>query len=736
MRCHAANSTDSPQSIAWTSVPHCESSRGSIPWPVNWLHLWLLVWSAFALVWTMPVAADDWPTGEAFTYRRVVDIGSIRPFPRIVVTEFYAHGTLSPGAANLAVFAGERPVPWKILQAGRGDYCRVALQTTKGETVYHVYYGGKKMDQPAPKWTVRTGLLLETRRWKGFDLNRLESLQAAFSQAEPIGSDYVRQVFHSFNPLDPTPQAFLSCYRGELRVANAGKYSFFTSSQDCSFLLIDGKQVVAAPGRHRAVRRARIKGDVELTSGAHRFEYWHAASGSTAVMVAAWQPPRTKQPQPIPPDVFGTADVFHFPALHPEHRLEGRIADFTPRILGEVTFEGAEAPLIRVRFEDIVTRGLVRDAKVTWDFGDGQTHSGTSPEHIYLRPGRYKVTMTVHRRSPMTLVNEIDVGRPAVVPRNKRKPDQLERYVPVLLKYDASKLNGDDLCRLVTALAFAERNRESVAAARAAFAESAAERYTDAVRYRLAMQAGRILRDQLDDAEGALALWKRATELIGDRSQKAACAIEAIDTAVNFVLRADLVVELVEAAGREATRGRLKGERLSKFYRVRGDWEARNRRGDKARVDYERAMAAKPASGRADERSAWRGAYSRSVEAFLREGKLPEARRQLDAWLADFPIERTRGYHSLLLAQYWAAAGKTNRAIATAFDSLQTNPASAYADQLLNLVAKWEEQRGRTDLALAAYRSLVADYPGSPLVPLARREIERIESSRQAGKKE
>ena len=112
-----------------------------------------------------------------------------------------------------------------------------------------------------------------------------------------------------FNPFWPNPEPFLSEYHGTLRISRAGTYRFFTSSQDCSFLLIDGKVVVAAPGWHGPVHDSRIKGEVNLSAGTHDFQYLHAAAGGDACMVAAWQPPGASKPEPIPPEAFGAEAI-------------------------------------------------------------------------------------------------------------------------------------------------------------------------------------------------------------------------------------------------------------------------------------------------------------------------------------------------------------------------------------------------------------------------------------------
>ena len=58
---------------------------------------------------------------------------------------------------------------------------------------------------------------------------------------------------------------------------------------------------------------------------------------------------------------------------------------------------------------------------------------------------------------------------------------------------------------------------------------------------------------------------------------------------------------------------------------------------------------------------------------------------------------------------------------------LAVNRDSPYVDQLLLVAADSEMRRGRKDRALATLHSLVKDYPGSPLAPLAKKNIEVLE---------
>ena len=387
-------------------------------------------------------------TAGGLIYQRKVQLPQGSRLPAIVMTEFFTNGELSAPGTRLAVHDSRRnAVPWRILQLGPGDYCRLAFQTVPKQHLYKIYYGGKAEPEKPPAWTDRAGLLLETRHWANCNFRSLDSLREAFEAAEPFGSAFVPAVFHRFNPFWPNPEPFLSKYQGTLRIARPGLYHFFTSSQDCSFLLVDGKLVVAAPGRHGPVHDARIKGEVNLSSGPHEFQYLHAAAGADACMVAAWQPPGSGKPEPIPPEAFGSEAIGQFSTTGVKH-----LHEYSVDIAGEVPLAGSDLPLVRVQFRSVSTRASASRPKVHWDFGDGQTSTLSDPMHIYLRPEQYKVTMKVSGESEsMGTTNRVPIHRALVFADQNHQPDQLGPYLTILDKFDPAKLDPAGLLQLVRA---------------------------------------------------------------------------------------------------------------------------------------------------------------------------------------------------------------------------------------------------------------------------------------------
>ncbi|MCX7671699.1 MAG: PA14 domain-containing protein, partial [Anaerolineae bacterium] len=280
--------------------------------------------AAARVVWLLPAVFAVCPASEAQTFRRLgtefaamrgVAIGTGKR-PAIVVVQFFHHGQLRDDGRNLAVFAksGGRPAPSRVLQVGPGDFCRVAFQTLEGQTAYEIFYGGEPPKEEPPPWTSQAGLLLETREFKNCNLHSAASVREAFEASRRLGGDYVDGLHHADNPFALRPGPFLSRYTGYLHLAASGTYGFITSSQDCSFVWIDGKLVTEHPGVHPPRHQARpgFRNDVALAAGTHALEYYHASAGPSAVMSLTWEVnPIGPAPRPamIPPEVFAAEAV-------------------------------------------------------------------------------------------------------------------------------------------------------------------------------------------------------------------------------------------------------------------------------------------------------------------------------------------------------------------------------------------------------------------------------------------
>jgi TolA-binding protein len=734
---------------------------------------------------TVPSAEDAFAQqffrgGAEFSAARQVVMPGGKTYSAVVV-EFLHHGEIHAAGRNVVVAAQNRElVPLRILQLGPGDFCRLAFQTVKGQSSYGVFYGGEPPRDSPPEWTCSDGLLLDTRQFRPCNFRDRDSVRAAFDAAAPIGADYVDSVFHSHNPFTLKREPFLSRYTGSLDVQKAGTYGFIASSQDCSFLSIDGRLVASAPGHHGPLHWAfrGTRHDVQLAAGPHKFQYEHAAAGPNAAMIAAWEigptNPKPVHPVLIPPEVFGSDRIAHLTAGPVSLRSARQAPDFTVKIVGEAPLPDGDAPLLGVQFRSVWPKSLGAQTKTRWDFGDGQTSSLPDVDHVYLRPGLYAVKLSIRLGGrPIEMTNRIYVDRPLLTGQDKQHT--LNAYLRTIEEYDPKRLDAPSLLQLVRAfeakaLALASRAEEAarktppadedpkhrpgnrrpspprrssesdsisseanryfaqaVAAGRVAFADDSAAS-GDADLLSLAQLIGAIARFRLGDALAAGQIYRDAAKRIAAPEKRAECEIAAADVAINDLVKAAAAKPLLEAAT-EHLRG-SSGPLAPELHRVWGDYYASVGEGRSARKEYEEAQRAAGSAKNFAERTAWLGAHARSTEEFLKHKQYVRAIEELRAWQREFPAEKIDGYWTLLFARYWAGRGEYAQAIAQAEQLQAVNRDSPYIDQLLYLAADSEVRRGRTDRALATLQSLLKDYPGSPLVPAAKKKIETLEEGK------
>jgi TolA-binding protein/PKD repeat protein len=670
-------------------------------------------------------------------------------------------------------------VPIRVLQVGPGDFCRLAFQTVKGQSEYEIFYGGDPPSESPPPWTCRDGLLLETRQFKPCDFKSLDSVRNAFNAAAPIGGDYVEGVFHGCDPFSLKREPFLSRYSGYIDIRKAGVYGLITASQDCSFLLIDDKLTASAPGHHGPRRRAQpdSRTDVTLSAGQHKFEYYHAAAGSDAMMALAWEidpaGPKSEHPTTISPEVFHGHLVGRLPAGHVSLRSGKPVPDFAMTITGDVPLPDNSVPLVSVLFRDISPKAMTtQGAKLQWSFGDGQTSDLPHADHVYLRPGLYPVTLSIRRAGQtMEVTNRVCVDRP--LSTGQERPHTLDEFLKIIDTYDPRTLDTPSLRQLVLVLeaksleltddvenaarraraAEQDPNRrpdakrpvpgkkalthdepppdadrylaKAVAVGRMAFLEESAAKGDDDL-LKLAQLIGPMARQRLGDAEAAFQVWQGASGRMTAAGPKAECEIAAADVALNDLLRTNDARRLLEAAANRLGKGNS-GATAAGLQRVWGDYYAAAGDGPAARTAYVEADRLTGLNKRFSERTALRGAHARSAEEFIKQKQFALAAEELQAWQREFPAEKIDGYLTLLYARYWFARGKYAQAIGQAEQLQAVNADSPYADQLLSLAAESELRLGHKERALATLHSLVKDYPGSPLAPAAKKSIEALE---------
>ncbi|MGQ9503939.1 MAG: PKD domain-containing protein [Thermogutta sp.] len=710
--------------------------------------------------------------GQEFPFLRPVEITS-GAGGTLAVVEFYHHGQIDAQGKNVIVGTGNDVVPTQILQLGPGDFCRLAFQVTSTRFPFEILYGGPALpDDRRPQWNNQDGLLWEVKEYRDCNLNSFESVKAAFESSRRIGADYVSEVFQAGHPFFGPPGPYMGRYSGVLHISQTGTYGFYTSSQDCSFLLIDGKVVASAPGRHPPSYQVRpgLRQDVQLTAGPHHFEYYHVSTTEAGIAVAAWEiNPSNDKPAPavIPGEAFRANIVLRAqagPAMSPSQRF---LPNFEFTIVGAVPLPDRELPLLAVRFTDRSPPALVSNARIDWDFGDGQTSQGATVDHVFLRPGVFAVKETITRAGrPFEMTNRVWIG-PSPTPR-QGKQLTLDELVPVLETYQPEKLDALSLLQLVTAFStkadqylpppppdtvFVDEEvaRQDSPAVKLDNKTREAERrkyLQKALDYSvLGLEKGRqkgdqdlltllrsvalFARDVFADTKKAVALWTSACDKLDSSDAKLEAYLNIADIYLNDLLDDETAKVWLDKASLILDR-RSRDDALASLYqRIMGDYWAAKGNQDAAIKAYREADRLTAERRNEVERTAWRGAYSRSTEQFVKSGELDRAASELRQWLADFPGDTIEGYLPVLFAKYWFARRRYDVVCALADRLLVINPYSPYMEELLLLSAQSDLARGQPERAKATLESLLKDYPGSELVSEAKALLQKIKAKTQ-----
>ncbi|NMC21385.1 MAG: hypothetical protein GYA33_13315 [Thermogutta sp.] len=709
--------------------------------------------------------------GQEFPYLRPIALPPDVSAP-IAVVEFYHHGAIQSDGKNVIVTTGNELPPMRVLQVGPGDFCRLAFQTVSTRSPYEILYGGPAFpDDRRPAWTTEEGLLLETREYRDCNLNSLDSVRQAFEAAKPIGADYVTGVQHAGNPFTLSPAPYFSKYSGFMYIPRSGVYGFFTSSQDCSFLLIDGKVAAEAPGRHPPTRWATpdTRRDVRLEAGRHRFEYYHASTSEAGVAVVAWEvdpkSPKPAAPAAIPPEVFH-ADRIVRPLVGPPSAPDQRfLPDFTFRIVSDIPLPDNDVPLIAVEFAEAGPSALAGSPRVVWDFGDGQTAEGGKVGHVFLRPGIYPVKLSLIRAGrPFEITHRIQIERPRLTPQDKVLT--LDDVMAVLETYRSETLDAPGLLQLVSAyLAKADQylpppppntifvDEEQAAATakpqdpktsaeqrikyqqaaldvvKAAFSGPAERAGEEAVWLQLASLGETLAREVFVDAATAVAIRQGCLGRVSSPAAKAECLIAVADVLINDTADPNAAKPHLDEAKRLLGDNAGNSAVHRTYHRVLGDYHAATGDSESALAAYRRAEELAGSRRNEIERTAWRGAHSRSTEEFLQNGEWERAIHEIRLWQDEFPADMIEGYLPLLTAKYWAGRNRHEIVTALADRLLVVNPYSPSMEELLLLSARSDVARGQTDRAAATLDSLLKDYPGSPLVGEAREMLEKLRQS-------
>ena len=692
----------------------------------------LAIFAAGAATAAEPAAQSWWD--ERWAARRSFECTGTRselPGDEVGVVEFFTAGQAAADGRDLRVLPGgsSKPLPVKVLAAGPGDFLRVAFPLVKEVTGYRVYYGNPAA-RAGESFEPRRGLLLEVRPYRGGSPDDLRGMQEIIRKAGPMaGSDFVDRIFFGYNPFG-AQSSYVSVYTGWLKCPADGEYVFATSSDDASFLLLDGKLVVQWPGWHGAVPDIRHKQKTALAAGLHKLEYLHVNGDGDGMAVAAWQPPGQDRVAVIPAEAFARVSRGRQTAY--ELRGQPVPVDFAVRPAGEAYLD-SETYLVRAAFTALVgpDGGMGAD-RCAWEFGDGQTGAGGSVEHVYALPGVYQVKLTARVAGVnLECANAVRIERDfdrAIAGRSEAPAE----YLAALAKYDLGKLSPAGLAALARFYREVERPEGELAVARAILARPAGE-FPDAQYFDQLLLAVRALREDRQGAAGraeALRLLDAAEErfkgakrdnfraqVIRERGDIYYFYANDLEKAYNEY---DKVVSRFR--GLEDNIVRVTKIRLGDIHRERGERAEAERR-------YREAEALKLNRQKPQVEDARRGALAHVAESYLRTRELEDCERALNIWEWEYPLEKLLGYSTLVRCQLELLRKKPEEVIKQAEVLLKVNPRTDFAGQILLVESQAQRAAGRPDKATEALKRIIEKYPECEEVAKARELLEKAEKA-------
>jgi len=649
-----------------------------------------------------------------YSYRQEV---KFEPFQRsglpgseVGVVTLFTGGKSAPDGSDVRVATAKgKEVPSLVLMTGPGDRLRVAFRVRSDIRTYYVYFGAK--EPAAPKeLELRRGVLLETWANPGGSATTVEEARSIIAKATKLlGRDFCDRVFLGHNPFGPQNK-IVSVFTGHLICPKDGKYSFASSSQDASFLLIDDKVVVRNGGLHPPQGRVEKTGSISLKRGLHKLTFYHICTGGNPVAVAAWRPPGQRNFVPIQAEAFGP--VWEGKPGPIERRGRNITVSFVPQHKGE-SFMGTRY-FQAYRFEPLIAGRSTGNVELKWDFGDGDVSTSRRGEHVYLLPGQYTVKLTARSRTAAKDVewtNRLFVSRPWDK-TTQRDLDDLSHHGRIVAGYRFESLDTDALGPAMQLLA---RTGQRQALLRAG--------------------AALLSRDGKDVQELAGAMSAYADALVDEGQPKQ--AVDALLRASKMPQAPAVAATLLVKAGRITLDELGRPEQaIALFEQVAKKYSAlttapviRNAQignGDSFRILGNRAKAAEAyreasvLQHRGPGKLAFaRGDYARHVEEYIRTGNDTDAAEFLDRWAQAIPSDKLDGYWSLMTVRLAVARGRYADAAGEAEILLSGNPSSQHAPAVLMLAADAYEKLNRVQQSRAALKRVVAKYPESPLAKRA-----------------
>ncbi len=296
-------------------------------------------------------------------------------------------------------------------------------------------------------WQRHRGVLLRTyRKAKETHPATLREFNALKRHSEAEGAAFRGAISDGFNPFG-TSDNYLSEYDGFLQIPDDGEYGFCTVSDDGSWLYINDRLIVEWPGSHRFEEGAHGEknGTLRLKQGIAHIRYYHEEGTGGQMAYVAWKPPGAERFAPIPRRQWLSVREASAGAYQPRRAPLMAVPDVQVlHTFWAPDSEGLQATMLQCEDHSYVERGEIES--VRWSFADGLEADGPSVQHALFRTGRPTITLTVtdRRGREDSITCAPRIFQVDVVAAYFRYGSP-EEYQQSAADYDVEHMNRDDL---------------------------------------------------------------------------------------------------------------------------------------------------------------------------------------------------------------------------------------------------------------------------------------------------
>lgn len=659
-------------------------------------------------------------------------------------------GAMLANADDVRIFdlAGQA-VPYQVTFQDPRRYALISFQVPSEQCYRVIYFGNKdaKRDTmraianqlpgtgpptPGPDangWIPRAGLVLSTYA-RPDDVPSPETLDAMntlLTQAvtTPQGGGYRTSISDSVNPFGSS-YAYVSVYRGWIKLPTSGKWVFSTASSDASFSFFDGKKLVHWPGRHQYHQgnRGEFQTTITAEAGLHFISYYHEFRNHRPMAFLGighigqrrlHELSSTYVPEPRAGVVTRYETQDRRTLAVPDIQLQD-----TAQFQGE-----SQIVLTRVKLVAQIPSNEKDQWQVNWLLGDGQSVRGIEAGHVYLEPGMYKVTM----EAAGSQGQQVRIDWPLDVYPRVNRTDNLpvvktQEYGPLLDAADIKKYSGDQNVILAQTLDQINHHTQAAAAAKAAlFKADTSPKYLSAM---LAMAYNHGAASLEESRRLSLHLKRQAArtkdelqsvQILASRVRIMGVWLRDLDEALSMYPPTETIMKASRASGvsRDATQQATLA--LGDAYLYAGQL-------DKAMAQYRLAQSFAAPVRPAAVLAVRSGMYPQQVEQQLDANKPELALEVIESWKQEVPPDAITGLPVFYEGKALLALKNPSAAIAPLELSAQLMRGSEYEAQAYWLAAKACETSGQNARAKTILRKLVSSGLTGQWVELARQTLE------------